>query len=109
MWIDEGGKGSTSVGYDHLGYSVLMNTRYEQLCPADSVPTKLSPKMEYSGALTVSLIPSMAKEKVCGMVMGKTVFQNELGGVASKHPRRGVNIIHQIRKDGTVHTAKVFR
>ena len=27
MGIDEGGQGGTSGGYDHLGYSVLMNTR----------------------------------------------------------------------------------
>ena len=31
MGIDGGGQGSTSGGYDHLGYSVLMNTYEEQL------------------------------------------------------------------------------
>ena len=43
MGIDEGGQGGTSGGYDHLGYSVLMNTRDEQLCPADRVPTEPHP------------------------------------------------------------------
>ena len=38
MGIDEGGKGSTSGGYDHLGYSVLMNTYEPQLCPAVQKP-----------------------------------------------------------------------
>lgn len=73
MGIDEGGKGSTSGGYDHLGYSVLMNTRDEQLCPAEKVPTELSPKMEYSATLSVSLIPSLAQEKKRGLVKGVTM------------------------------------
>ena len=83
MGIDEGGQGSTSGGYDHLGYSVLMNTRDEQLCPADKVPTELSPKMEYSQTLTASLIPSLAKEKARGMVSGQTLLHNELGGLVN--------------------------
>ena len=76
MGIDEGGQGGTSGGYDHLGYSVLMNTRDEQLCPADQVPTELTPKMEYSGTLTANLIPSLAQEKTCGLVNGKTLNNN---------------------------------
>ena len=71
MGIDGGGQGGTSGGYDHLGYSVLMNTRDEQLCPADKVPTELTPKMEYSGTLNSDLIPSLAQEKTRGLVDGK--------------------------------------
>ena len=85
MGIDEGGKGSTSGGYDHLGYSVLMNTRDEQLCPAEKVPTELSPQMEYSATLTASLIPSLAQEKKRGQVTGKTILHNELGGLVNKY------------------------
>jgi len=85
MGIDEGALGSTSGGYDHMGYSVLMNTRDEQLCPADKVPTELSPKMEYSQALTASLIPSLAKEKARGMVSGQTLLHNELGGLVNTY------------------------
>ena len=85
MGIDEGGLGSTSGGYDHLGYSVLMNTRDVQLCPADKVPTPLTPKMEYSGSLTASLIPSIAKERARGMVNGKTLLHNELGGLVNTY------------------------
>ena len=85
MGIDEGGQGGTSGGYDHLGYSVLMNTRDEQLCPADQVPTELTPKMEYSGTLTTNLIPSFAQEKTRGLVSGKTIFHNELGGLVNTY------------------------
>ncbi len=49
MGVDGGGTGGTSGAYDHLGYSVLMNTRVPQLCPADQVPTELSPLMVYEG------------------------------------------------------------
>ena len=85
MGIDEGGQGSTSGGYDHMGYSVLMNTRDEQLCPAEQVPTELTPKMEYSGTLSASLIPSLAKEKTRGLVSGKTLLHNELGGLVNTY------------------------
>ena len=59
MGIDGGGLGGTSGGYDHLGYSVLMNTR-DGLAPANKVPTELSGKMKYNG---------------------RTVSGNELGGL----------------------------
>ena len=85
MGIDEGAQGSTSGGYDHMGYSVLMNTRDEQLCPADKVPTELTPKMEYSGTLTTNLIPSLAKEKTRGLISGKTLMHNELGGLVNTY------------------------
>lgn len=83
MGIDEGGKGSTSGGYDHLGYSVLMNTHEPQLCPADQVPTELSPKMEYSTTLNGNFIPSIAQEKKRGMVNGKVTSHNELGALVN--------------------------
>lgn len=83
MGIDAGGVGSTSGGYDHLGYSVLMNTRDVPLAPADQVPTELSPKMEYSGTLTTNLIPSLALEKKLGNVSGKEMAHSELGGLVN--------------------------
>ena len=46
---DAGGTGGASGAYDHLGYSVLMNTYDTQLCPEDKRPTLLSPKMYYEG------------------------------------------------------------
>ena len=85
MGIDGGAAGSTSGGFDHLGFSVLMNTRDEQLCPADKVPTELSPKMEYSGSLTTNLIPSLSQERTRGLVNGKTVLHSELGGLVNKY------------------------
>ena len=85
MGIDEGGQGGTSGGYDHLGYSVLMNTRDEQLCPAEKVPTELSPKMEYSATPTASLIPSLNQEKNRKLVVGKTIYHNELGGLVNTY------------------------
>lgn len=83
MGIDEGGMGSTSGGYDHLGYSVLMNTRDEQLCPPEKIPTELTPKMEYSGSLSTNLIPSLAQERTRGLVTGSTIMHNELGGLVN--------------------------
>ncbi len=85
MGIDEGGKGSTNGGYDHLGYSVLMNTREPQLCPPDKVPTELTGQMEYSGGLTAALIPSIANENKRGLVNGKTTCHNELGALVNTY------------------------
>lgn len=64
MGIDGGGAGSTSGGYDHLGFSVLMNTRDVQLCPAVDTPTELTSKMMYNGNI---------------------VFHNELGGLVNTY------------------------
>lgn len=80
MGIDAGGQGSTSGGYDHMGYSVLMNTRDQQLAPADSVPTELSPRMSYSGSVE-ALIPCLEVERTLGNVSGNVVAHNELGGL----------------------------
>ncbi len=85
MGIDGGGAGSTSGGYDHLGFSVLMNTRDVQLCPADQVATELTPKMEYSSTLTTNLIPSLSQEKTRKLVEGKTLCHNELGGLVNSY------------------------
>jgi len=57
MGIDAGGQGSTSGGYDHLGYSVLMNTR-DSIADRTKAPVELQAKM---------------------MVDGKTIIHNELG------------------------------
>ena len=89
MGIDGGGLGSTSGGYDHLGYSVLMNTRDVQLCPANQVPTELTPKMEYSGTLSTSLIPSLTQEKTRKLIDGKIVYHNELGGLVNRYDQIG--------------------
>ena len=85
MGIDGGGQGSTSGGYDHLGFSVLMNTYDEQPCPAYNTPTELTPKMEYGGNINASLIPSLAQEKARGLVVGKTIYHNELGGLVNTY------------------------
>ena len=85
MGIDGGAQGGTSGGYDHMGYSVLMNTRDEQLCPVDKVPTELSPLMEYSGTLNNNLIPSLANERTRGLINGNTLCHNELGGLVNTY------------------------
>lgn len=51
MGIDVGGTGSTSGAYDHLGYSILMNTRDVQLCPEEQRPTLLTPRMVVDGSV----------------------------------------------------------
>ena len=85
MGIDGGGQGSTSGGYDHLGFSVLMNTRDTQLCPADQVPTELKPAMEYGGTISGNLIPSLTQEKIRKLVVGSTIYHNELGGLVNTY------------------------
>ena len=85
MGIDEGAQGTTSGGYDHMGYSVLMNTRDEQLCPAAKVPTELTPEMQYSGTLTSDLIPSLDMETSRGNITGNTILHNELGGLVNTY------------------------
>ena len=85
MGIDAGGQGGTSGGYDHLGYSVLMNTRDEQLCPAEGVPTELTPRMEYSAVPTANLIPSLPQEKTRKLVNGNIICHNELGGLVNTY------------------------
>ncbi len=55
--------GGASWGFDHLRFSVLMNT-YDGLAPADKVPTELTPKMEYQG---------------------EVIHHNELGGLKNTY------------------------
>lgn len=84
MGIDGGGAGGTSGGYDHLGYSVLMNTYNTQLAPAANVPTELSPRMQYSGSWD-ALVPSLGVESSLGNVSGNTILHNELGGLINNY------------------------
>ena len=89
--IDVGGQGGTSGGYDHLGYSVLLNT-YDGLAPANKRPTELTPKMEYSGSLD-NLIPSLTKEQEQGNVSGTTIYHSELGGLINHYnPKSNVTV-----------------
>ena len=83
MGIDGGGEGSTSGGYDHLGFSVLMNTRDVQLCPAELVPTELTAMMTYEGTISTNLIPSLTQEKTRKLVVNKDIYHNELGGLVN--------------------------
>jgi len=83
MGVDAGGQGTTSGGYDHLGYSVLMNT-YDGIAPADKVATELTPKMEYSGTFS-GLVPSISVEKALGNIEGNTIAHNELGGLINTY------------------------
>ena len=64
MGIDAGGTGGTSGAYDHLGYSVLMNTYEPQLCPEERRPTLLTPRISYNG---------------------QTINHNELGGLKNTY------------------------
>ncbi|MBQ9362816.1 MAG: alginate lyase family protein [Bacteroidaceae bacterium] len=70
MGIDNGGMGGTSGGYDHLGYSVLMNTRDEQLAPADRIPTELTPQI---------------------LIDDKIIEHNELGGLVNTYQTTDVS------------------
>ncbi len=63
MGIDVGGTGSTSGAYDHLGYTVLMETRDSIAAPED-VPTLLTPLI---------------------VVDGETLEQAELGGLENTY------------------------
>lgn len=65
MGIDAGGQGNVSGGYDHLGYSVLTNTFSDGSDPFwlnPNPPAELKPEIVYKG---------------------KTVKQNELGGLVN--------------------------
>ena len=62
--IDGGGAGSTSGGYDHLGFSVLMCSRPSVLGQPEKVPTLIIPTLLYEG---------------------KIYQQNELGGLKNTY------------------------
>lgn len=72
MGIDAGGQGSTSGGYDHLGYSVLMNTRTyaDGSFINPNPPTELAPKVIYGG---------------------KTYSQNDIGGLTNMYQTTSVS------------------
>lgn len=61
--VDGGVGGSTSGGYDHMGFSVLMHT-HDSICPEALRPTLLTPQMEYDG---------------------QTLQQGELGGLENTY------------------------
>ncbi len=69
MGIDDGGTGSTSGDYDHLGYSVLMNTR-DGIAAAEDVPTELTPYI---------------------LMDGETLQQSELGGLVNTYTNNGTS------------------
>lgn len=70
MGIDGGGTGSTSGGYDHLGYSVLLNTR--EKATTDQIPTTLTPNIQYNG---------------------QTLQQAELGGLVNTYQNTTTNTV----------------
>lgn len=76
---------AVSGNADHLGYSVLMNTRNTRLAPTTAVPTELSPKMTYSGILNGFNIPFIEREQARGLVSGNTIYHNELGAVVNNY------------------------
>ena len=85
MGIDGGGETiGHSSGYDHLGYTVLMNTYVPQLAETSQVPTELSPKMQYSGSWE-PLIPSKSVEETLGNIDGNIIAHNELGGLINNY------------------------
>ena len=83
MGIDGGASGPTSGYYDHLGYSVLLNTR-DGLAPKNKIPTELKGKIKYSGDLN-NLIPSLDLEKKLGNINEDIISHNELGGLINNY------------------------
>ena len=79
MGIDEGASGPTSGYYDHLGYSVLLNTR-DGLAPENQRPTELKGQIKYSGDLN-NLIPSLELEKRLNNINEDIISHSELGGL----------------------------
>ncbi len=69
MGVDGGGQGATSGGYDHLGYSVLMNTR-DSMANRATAPVELQP---------------------CMVVEGKTLQHNELGMLTNTFATTALN------------------
>lgn len=80
---DGGGTGATSGAYDHLGYSVLMNTHNVQLCPEDKRPTLLKPRITFertdaNGNPTNPYSPLLKD-------YGTTIDHSELGGLKNDY------------------------
>ncbi len=83
MGTDGGGTGGTSGSYDQLGYSVLMNTRDEQLCPANRRPTPLTPRITFERT-TTSSHPSKPYSPLL-KDYGTTIDHSELGGLKNDY------------------------
>ena len=83
MGIDGGGEGWTSGAYDHLGYSVLLNTR-DGIASSNKRPTELKAKIEYNGELS-NLIPSIELEKTMGNIDEDIISHSELGGLINNY------------------------
>ena len=81
-------KGSTSGGYDHFGYSVLLNTR-DGLNPDNKVPTELKGNIKYedNDFNLEYLIPSLNVEKTLGSINleEKIIPHSELGGLINNY------------------------
>lgn len=80
---DGGGIGATSGAYDHLGYSVLMNTRDVQLCPEDKRPTLLKPRITFNRTATSSN-PTKPYSPL-PEDYGTTIDHSELGGLKNNY------------------------
>ena len=83
MGIDGGGSGPTSGYYDHLGYSVLLNTR-DGFASLNKRPTELKGKIKYNGDLN-NLIPCLELEKKLGNINDDIISHNELGGLINNY------------------------
>ena len=83
MGIDGGGSGPTSGYYDHLGYSVLLNTR-DGFAPLNKRPTELKREIKYNGDLN-NLIPCIELEKKLGNINDDIISHNELGGLINNY------------------------
>lgn len=71
MGIDDGGAGGTSGDYDHLGYSILLNTYgTEKYALNPNPPVELLPQISYNG---------------------QTIERNELGGLVNTFTVTPVN------------------
>ena len=83
MGIDEGAKGGTSGGYDHMGYSFLLNKR-DGLVPENKRLTELKGSIKYNGNL-YDVIPSLDLEKSLGNINEDIIYHTELGGLINNY------------------------
>ena len=83
MGINGGASGPTSSYYDHLGYSVLLNTR-DGFAPKNKRPTELKGKIKYKDDLN-NLIPCFELEKKLGNINEDIISHNELGGLINNY------------------------
>ena len=83
MGIDEGAKCGTSGGYDHMGYSFLLNKR-DGLVPENKRPTELKGSIKYNGNL-YDVMPSLDLEKSLGNINEDIIYHTELGGLINNY------------------------